>query len=94
MKQVFISIITATILLSTSCKEHKEEKQEDIHFIVTSPIAIDTTINKEYVCQLQSVQHIEIRALEKGYLQHIYVNEGQYVKKGQIMFQIMHFGLT
>ena len=89
MKQVFIPIITATILFATSCKEHKEEKQEEIHFIVTSPIEIDTTINKEYVCQLQSVQHIEIRALEKGYLQHIYVNEGQAVNKGQIMFQIM-----
>lgn len=89
MKQVFISIITAIILFTTACKEHKEEKQEEIQFIVTSPIEVDTTINKEYVCQLQSVQHIEIRALEKGYLQHIYVNEGQYVKKGQIMFQIM-----
>ncbi|PJE47801.1 MAG: efflux RND transporter periplasmic adaptor subunit [Sediminibacterium sp.] len=89
MKQGLISIISATILFTTSCKEHKEEKKEEIQFIVTSPIEIDTTFNKEYVCQLQSVQHIEIRALEKGYLQNIYVNEGQYVKKGQIMFQIM-----
>jgi len=88
MKKVFISILTSTLLLA-SCKEHKEEKQEEIQFIATSPIEIDTVINKEYVCQLQSIQHIEIRALEKGYLQKIYVNEGQFVKKGQIMFQIM-----
>lgn len=90
MKQGFISIITAFVFFLSSCKAHKEEaKQDDTHFIVTSPIQIDTTINKAYVCQLQSVQHIEIRALEKGYLQHIYVNEGQFVKKGEIMFQIM-----
>jgi len=89
MKQGLISIFTITILFATSCKEHKEEKQEEIQFIVTSPIEIDTTFNKEYVCQLQSVQHIEVRALEKGYLQNIYVNEGQFVQKGQIMFQIM-----
>lgn len=89
MKQVLISIFSATILFTTSCGEHKEEKQEEIQFIATSPIEIDTTFNKDYVCQLQSVQHIEIRALEKGYLQNIYVNEGQFVKKGQIMFQIM-----
>lgn len=90
MKQGFISIITAFVFFLSSCKAHKEEaKQNDTHFIVTSPIQIDTTINKAYVCQLQSVQHIEIRALEKGYLQHIYVNEGQFVKKGEIMFQIM-----
>jgi membrane fusion protein (multidrug efflux system) len=35
------------------------------------------------------VQHIELRALERGYLQNIYVDEGQAVKKGQLMFQIM-----
>jgi membrane fusion protein (multidrug efflux system) len=33
-------------------------------------------------------QHIELRALEKGYLQNIFVDEGQHVKKGQLLFQI------
>lgn len=89
MKQFFISIIAATTLFTTGCKEHKEEKQEEIHFIVTSPIQRDTIIHQEYVCQIHSIQHIELRALEKGYLQNIYVNEGQFVKKGQLMFQIM-----
>jgi membrane fusion protein (multidrug efflux system) len=49
----------------------------------------DTLIFKEYVSQIQSIQHIELRALEKGYLQNIYVDEGQSVKKGQLLFQIM-----
>lgn len=89
MKQFFIFIMAATILSVAGCKEHKEEKQEEIHFVVTSPIERDTIIHQEYVCQIHSIQHIELRALEKGYLQHIYVNEGQFVKKGQIMFQIM-----
>ena len=30
-----------------------------------------------------------MRALEKGYLQKIYVDEGKFVKQGQLMFQIM-----
>lgn len=45
-------------------------------------------IYQEYVCQIRSIQHIELRALEKGYLQKTYVDEGQVVKKGQLMFQI------
>ncbi|MEQ1463680.1 efflux RND transporter periplasmic adaptor subunit, partial [Salmonella enterica] len=53
------------------------------------PIEKDTLIYKEYVAQIQSIQHIELRALEKGYLQKIFVNEGQFVKKGQLLFQIM-----
>jgi membrane fusion protein (multidrug efflux system) len=41
------------------------------------------------VCQIRAIQHIELRALERGYLQKIYVDEGQSVKQGQMMFQIM-----
>jgi membrane fusion protein (multidrug efflux system) len=35
------------------------------------------------------VRNIEIRAQEKGYLQNIYVDEGQSVKAGQLLFRIM-----
>ena len=70
---------------------HSEEghHHEDHTFQVTRPIRLDTTIVKDYVCQIHSIQHIEIRALEKGYLQKIFVDEGQMVKEGQLMFQIM-----
>jgi len=78
------------VLISiTSCESHKEEIKEETKFLVTSPIRMDTSISKDYVCQVRSIQHIEMRALEKGYLQEIFVDEGQFVKKGQLMFQIM-----
>src|SRR5690606_7637464 len=50
---------------------------------------IDTLVFHEYVCQIKSIQHIELRTLERGYLQNIYIDEGQSVKKGQLMFKIM-----
>ena len=50
---------------------------------------IDTQVIKAYVAQVQSIRHIEVRALEKGYLEKVYIDEGQYVKQGQLMFQIM-----
>ncbi|WBA43401.1 efflux RND transporter periplasmic adaptor subunit [Hymenobacter canadensis] len=74
---------------STSCAEKHEEKEEQVKFLVTSPLQKDTTITKEYVSQIHAYQHIEVRALEKGYLQKIYVDEGQAVREGQLMFQIM-----
>jgi membrane fusion protein (multidrug efflux system) len=49
----------------------------------------DTILFKDYVCQIHSINHIEMRSQERGYLQNIYVDEGQLVKKGQVMFQIM-----
>jgi membrane fusion protein (multidrug efflux system) len=72
-----------------SCKHDEHEEHDDTKFIVTSPLKKDTLIFNEYVCQIRSVQHIEVRALEKGYLQNIYVDEGQLVRKGQLMFQVM-----
>jgi membrane fusion protein (multidrug efflux system) len=58
---------------------------------VTKPWRKNVDINKEYVAQIRAIQHIEIRAFEKGYLQEIYVDEGQQIKKGQKMFQIMPY---
>ena len=71
------------------CSEKKEEKEEETKYLVTSPLKTDTTVTNEYVSQIHSIQHIELRALERGYLQKIFVDEGQAVKKGQLMFQIL-----
>lgn len=87
MRFLLAPLLLVTVLAS-SCK-HEEHKVEEPVLTVSSPIQKDTLINSEYVCQVRSIQHIELRALEKGYLQHIYVDEGQHVKKGQILFQIM-----
>ncbi|MBI3518208.1 MAG: efflux RND transporter periplasmic adaptor subunit [Bacteroidetes bacterium] len=89
MNRTFIFISLCGLLLNTSCDSKKEEKEEETKFLVTSPLKKDTTITREYVSQIRAIQHIELRALEKGYLQNIYVDEGQFVKKGQMMFQIM-----
>lgn len=89
MKMTLILMSLFALLCITSCESHKEEKKEETKFLVTSPIRMDTSISKDYVCQVRSIQHIEMRALEKGYLQEIFVDEGQFIKKGQLMFQIM-----
>ncbi|MBF9237604.1 efflux RND transporter periplasmic adaptor subunit [Hymenobacter sp. BT683] len=72
----------------TGCSEEKKEVEEQIKLVATSPLLKDTTITKEYVAQIHAIQRIELRALEKGYLEKIYVDEGQQVRQGQLMFQI------
>ena len=89
MKTIHVLMSLCLVLFFTSCQSEKEEKEIKTTLLVTSPLLKDTTITKEYVSQIHAIQHIEIRALEKGYLQKIYVDEGQLVKKGQLMFQIM-----
>jgi membrane fusion protein (multidrug efflux system) len=65
-------------------QEHAEQK-----IIVTSPKVEDVIITESFVCQIRSQRHIEVRALEGGYLDKILVNEGQTVKQGDVMFQIL-----
>ena len=62
---------------------------ENHKLIVTSPLAKDVIITQEYVCQIHSQRHIEIQALESGYLEAIPVKEGQAVKKGDLMFKVV-----
>lgn len=89
MRKILMFAGLFTSLCYTSCQSEKEESEEKVTFLVTSPLVKDTTITRDYVCQIRSIQHIEMRALEKGYLQKIYVDEGQHVNEGQMMFQIM-----
>lgn len=88
MKRIIFYMCIVALFVS-SCSHHESEKHEESEFFVTNPIQTDTFINKEYVCQIRAINHIELRSMERGYLQKIYVDEGQYVKEGQPMFQIM-----
>ncbi|TLV02519.1 efflux RND transporter periplasmic adaptor subunit [Dyadobacter luticola] len=89
MKRILMLMSLCALFLQTGCESKKEEKEEEVDYLTTSPLQKDTLVTKEYVSQIRAISHIELRALERGYLQKIYVDEGQTVKKGQMMFQIM-----
>ena len=57
--------------------------------MATTPIAQDVTITQKYVCQIRSQKHIEVRALEGGYLEEIPFKEGQHVKAGDCIFRVL-----
>jgi membrane fusion protein (multidrug efflux system) len=89
MKRIIVFTGLIALLSLASCTTKKEEKEEVGKFTVTNAVQIDTSFTKQYVSQIRSVRNIEIRAQEKGYLQNIYVDEGQFVKAGQVLFRIM-----
>jgi membrane fusion protein (multidrug efflux system) len=68
---------------------HKEQSHEEPRkVVVTSPKAMDVIITQQYVCQIRSKIHVNVQALDSGYLEKISVSEGQAVKKGESMFKI------
>ena len=74
-------------LLTASCAPKKEVDTVDTHQVVT-PLLSDTTYNREYVADIQSVKYVEVRSKVKGYIEKIYVDEGQPVKEGQLLFTL------
>lgn len=84
--------LTASAAKPTTESHHEGEGHEGGHaahkIIVTSPIRRDVVNTQPYVCQIHSCKHIDVLALEGGYLQEIRVKEGQLVKKGDLLFQI------
>ena len=91
MKIALIKLVPAAAfgaMALAGCGTHEEHEEEASRYPVTIPLLTDTVVQRDYVCQIRSVQHIELSALEKGYLQDVYVDEGQQVKEGQLLFRI------
>lgn len=88
MKRVAFFVSLSTAFAIFSCNSNKQEKEEVKDYPITNPIVLDTIVSKDYVSQVRSIQNIEIRAQERGYLQEILVDEGQYVQQGQLLFRI------
>lgn len=88
MKGFCLAALVSCLLL-ISCSHPAEQQEEAMEFLVIHPYETDTVIYKEYVAQIRSANHIELRSQEKGYLEKIFVDEGQLVKKGQLMFKLM-----
>lgn len=55
----------------------------------TQTIAVqDATVYEEYTANLEGQQNVEIRPKVNGFIQKIYVDEGQVVRKGQVLFKL------
>lgn len=90
---VFALALCASSLIA-ACDTSRAQPQESHHeeqrkLVVTSPVAEDVVVTRTYVSQVHSRRHIEVRAIDSGYLQQVQVQEGQAVKQGAVMFRIV-----
>lgn len=90
MKKISItSFILALVLVSCGKKEEQQmPPQGPAPFPVETVAKQDATIYQEYTANLEGQQNVEIRPKVNGFIQKIYVDEGQMVKKGQLLFKL------
>jgi membrane fusion protein (multidrug efflux system) len=85
MNSLVWSICISIVLISCSTKTIKDEQQT---YLVIQPVIKDTTYDREYAASINSFQNVEIRTKVRGFVDEILVDEGQKVKKDQILFKL------
>ena len=86
-----LKTVLLLIFLLGSCKSEQSAsiKTTTVQTLpVTQIVARDTTIHRSYVADVQAVRNVELRARVPGFLEKIYVDEGQEVTHGQKLFKI------
>ncbi|MCQ8103435.1 efflux RND transporter periplasmic adaptor subunit [Methylomonas sp. SURF-2] len=78
----------ALCLTITACGPEQTAETKPESYEVISPIVKNTPYTSEYVAEIQSVRYVEVRSKIKGFIEKNYVDEGQTVKKGQLLFSL------
>jgi membrane fusion protein (multidrug efflux system) len=81
--------ITLSILVLGSCNNAKDVKSEIVHelsVIELSPVNVQ--FYETYTSTLKGKQDIDIRPQITGFITQVKVDEGELVKKGQLLFEI------
>jgi membrane fusion protein, multidrug efflux system len=81
------------ILIAQSCRNNQNGNQQPAAPVAQAyPVFKATTHNtilrSEYPATLQGQQNVEIRPKVDGFIEHIYIDEGATVKKGQLLFRL------
>lgn len=89
--RILLSVILITVFASVACKENPQggpPPNAPQEYAVTTVSPETVTIHQDFPATIEGQQVIEIRPMISGYIQQIFVDEGDHVKKGQLLFKI------
>jgi len=81
------SILPLMLLIMSSCAEEEEEEQPT-RVTTVEVIREDVRFTQQYPATVVALEEIDLRADVVGYVTGIHVNEGQKVRRGQLMYTI------
>jgi membrane fusion protein (multidrug efflux system) len=93
IKSLSLPLIAPVLFLGfmSSCtvgnsKETIENESLSVPVLELQPQSVE--VPQTYLADIQAVQFVEVRSKVEGFVDQIFVDEGQYVKKGQRLFQL------
>ena len=84
------ALAAACALFVNGCSDSSENaKSEEIPEVVAAvPLKKDVVLMDDYTARLAAVESVKVRARVGGYLEKVNFKEGQFVKKGDLLFVI------
>ncbi|WP_187263522.1 efflux RND transporter periplasmic adaptor subunit [Pontibacter beigongshangensis] len=88
LRNIYLVAVSLAVVGCTAQGQPETPSNDAPSLPVTKLITKDTTLFNDYVSDIQAKKHVEIRARVDGFLDQVYVDEGQEVKKGQPLFRV------
>ncbi|HEY9220974.1 MAG TPA: efflux RND transporter periplasmic adaptor subunit [Lutibacter sp.] len=84
------SLIILLVVIFVGCKNKQPQQQATgpMPFKVLTVKKQDVVVYQQFSANLEGQQNVEIRPKVTGFIQKIYIDEGQIVKKGQLLFKL------
>ena len=89
MRKVTLAFFAGLSLLAASCKEATKSTPKGETYYETLEVSLsDRTLSTGYSAAISGVQTVEIRPQVSGMITEIMIEEGESVRKGQVLFVI------
>lgn len=88
MKRIAIALTGVAVLLASCNKKQQGMPETDNSYAVVTVSASPTELTTSYPATLKGIQDVEIRPKVAGFITKIFVQEGQNVSRGQVLFTI------
>lgn len=87
-KRIFFIPLILTIASCSSNTNPETAQSEAKKYPIINLSKTDTILQLDYVADIQASKNVEIHARVEGLLDKVFVDEGQSVRKGQVLFKI------
>ena len=89
MKKITLAALTVFCMALTACKEGTKTAPKGEAYYETLEVSLtDRTLSTGYSAAISGVQTVEIRPQVSGMITEILIEEGESVRKGQVLFVI------
>lgn len=88
MKRIAIALMSVSMLLVSCDKKQQGMPETDNRYAVVTLSSTSAELTTIYPATLKGIQDVEIRPKVSGFITKVYVQEGQNVSRGQVLFTI------